>query len=76
MLSKARQHGIVADKDYSGIKVGKQIKEAFRRNVKYFAVFGFREADEGQFQLKNAATKDTIDVKVADFEADPAKYLK
>lgn len=76
VLSKVRQQGIVADKDYSGVKVGKQIKEAFRRNAKYFAVFGDREVSEGQFQLKNAATKDAIDVKVADFVADPAKYLK
>lgn len=76
ILNKIRQAGIVADKDYSGVKVGKQIKEAFRRNAKYFAVFGEREVDEGQFQLKNAATKDTVDVKIDDFVADPAKYLK
>lgn len=76
VLNKVRQQGIVADKDYSGVKVGKQIKEAFRRNAKYFAVFGDREVNAGQFQLKTAATKDTVDVKVADFVADPAKYLK
>ena len=76
ILNKVRQAGIVADKDYSGVKVGKQIKEAFRRNAKYFAVFGEREVEEGQFQLKNAATKDTVDVKIDDFVADPAKYLK
>ncbi|GGI62405.1 histidine--tRNA ligase [Limosilactobacillus caviae] len=76
VLSKIRQNGIIADKDYSGVKVGKQIKEAFRRNAKYFAVFGTREVEEGQFQLKNAATKDTVDVKIADFIAEPAKYLK
>ena len=76
ILNKIRQAGIVADKDYSGVKVGKQIKEAFRRNAKYLAVCGEREVDEGQFQLKNAATKDTVDVKIDDFVADPAKYLK
>ena len=43
---------------------------------KYFAVFGEREVDEGQFQLKNAATKDTVDVKIADFVAEPTKYLR
>lgn len=76
VLNQIRQAGIVADKDYSGVKVGKQIKEAFRRNAKYFAVFGEREVEEGQFQLKNAATKETVDVKIDDFVADPAKYLK
>ena len=76
ILNKIRQAGIVADKDYSGVKVGKQIKEAFRRNAKFFAVFGEREVDEGQFQLKNAATKDTVDVKIDDFVANPTKYLK
>lgn len=76
ILNQIRDKGIIADKDYSGVKVGKQIKEAFRRNAKYFAVFGEREVDEGQFQLKNAATKDTVDVKIDDFIADPAKYLK
>ncbi|WP_311403325.1 histidine--tRNA ligase [Limosilactobacillus vaginalis] len=76
ILNQIRDKGIVADKDYSGVKVGKQIKEAFRRNAKYFAVFGEREVDEGQFQLKNAATKDTVDVKIADFVAEPAKYLR
>ena len=76
ILNQIRDKGIIADKDYSGVKVGKQIKEAFRRNAKYFAVFGEREVDEGQFQLKNAATKDTVDVKIDDFVADPAKYLK
>ena len=75
ILNQIRDKGIVADKDYSGVKVGKQIKEAFRRNAKYFAVFGEREVDEGQFQLKNAATKDTVDVKIKDFVAEPAKYL-
>ena len=76
ILNQIRDKGVVADKDYSGIKVGKQIKEAFRRNAKYFAVFGEREVDEGQFQLKNAATKDTVDVKIADFVAEPTKYLR
>lgn len=76
ILNQIRDKGIVADKDYSGVKVGKQIKEAFRRNAKYFAVFGEREVDEGQFQLKNAATKDTVDVKIADFVAEPTKYLR
>ena len=76
ILNQNRDKGIVADKDYSGVKVGKQIKEAFRRNAKYFAVFGEREVDEGQFQLKNAATKDTVDVKIKDFVAEPAKYLR
>lgn len=75
ILNQIRDKGVVADKDYSGVKVGKQIKEAFRRNAKYFAVFGEREVDEGQFQLKNAATKDTVDVKIADFVAEPTKYL-
>lgn len=76
ILNQIRDKGIVADKDYSGVKVGKQIKEAFRRNAKYFAVFGEREVDEGQFQLKNAATKDTVDVKIKDFVTEPAKYLR
>ena len=76
ILNQIRDKGVVADKDYSGVKVGKQIKEAFRRNANYFAVFGEREVDEGQFQLKNAATKDTIDVKIADFVAEPTKYLR
>ncbi|WP_418292641.1 histidine--tRNA ligase [Limosilactobacillus vaginalis] len=76
ILNQIRDKGVVADKDYSGVKVGKQIKEAFRRNAKYFAVFGEREVDEGQFQLKNAATKETVDVKIADFVAEPTKYLR
>ncbi|WP_242334892.1 histidine--tRNA ligase [Limosilactobacillus urinaemulieris] len=76
ILNQIRDKGVVADKDYSGVKVGKQIKEAFRRNAKYFAVFGEREVDEGQFQLKNAATKDTVDVKITDFVAEPTKYLR
>ena len=76
ILNQIRDKGVVADKDYSGVKVGKQIKEAFRRNAKYFAVFGEREVDEGQFQLKNAATKDTVDVKIADFVAETTKYLR
>ena len=76
ILNQIRDKGVVADKDYSGVKVGKQIEEAFRRNAKYFAVFGEREVDEGQFQIKNAATKDTIDVKIADFVAEPTKYLR
>ncbi len=76
ILNQIRDKGVVADKDYSGVKVGKQIKEAFRRNAKYFAVFGEREVDEWQFQLKNAATKDTVDVKIADFVAEPTKYLR
>ena len=76
ILNQIRDKVVVADKDYSGVKVGKQIKEAFRRNAKYFAVFGEREVDEGQFQLKNAATKDTVDVKIADFVAEPTKYLR
>lgn len=76
VLSKIRQQGIVANKDYSGVKVGKQIKEAFRRNAKYFAVFGAREVEEGTFQLKNAATKDATTIKISDFVANPAEYLK
>lgn len=76
ILNQIRDKGVVADKDCSGVKVGKQIKEAFRRNAKYFAVFGEREVDEGQFQLKNATTKDTVDVKIADFVAEPTKYLR
>uniref|UniRef100_UPI00359FF1D4 His/Gly/Thr/Pro-type tRNA ligase C-terminal domain-containing protein n=1 Tax=Limosilactobacillus sp. TaxID=2773925 RepID=UPI00359FF1D4 len=76
ILNQIRQQGIVADKDYSGVKVGKQIKEAFRRHAKYFAVFGSREANANEFQLKNAATKKTMEVSVKDFVAEPTKYLK
>lgn len=76
LLEKLRNSGVVGEKNYEDIKVGTQIKHAFKHNAKYFAVIGSREVESGQLQLKNADSGDAVTVKISDLVADPQKYLK
>ena len=76
LIQKLRAKGIIADKDYQGIKIGKQIKEAERFGYKYYAVFGNDEVKNGKFELQSVDSNNSIEVTYSDFIKNPDKYLK
>lgn len=56
LAQKIREKGIRVAVDYSGRKVGDQIKSADKRKIPYVAVIGETEMQTGEFKLKNLAT--------------------
>lgn len=76
MLYKLREKGIFAEKSYTSAKVGKQIKEAARKNASYYIVLGKNECSSKQLQLKKMNSDVSKDVKLNDLLDDPEKYLK
>lgn len=76
LMQKLREKGIKADKDYQGLKIGTQIREAGRRNSKYFVVIGDNEVDGENIELDSVDSDEKISVSVNELLSDPAKYLK
>ena len=76
LMIKLRSKDVAVDKDYEGRKLGTQIKEAARRNAKYFTVIGDREIESGQLTLKHTQTGEQVEVAVDDLLANPQNYLK
>lgn len=58
VAQKIREKGIRTSIDYSGRKVGDQIKSADRKKIPYIIVIGEEEVKTGGFKLKNLATGD------------------
>lgn len=79
LMEPLRNMGIKVDKDYQGLKVGTQIKEASRRNSKYFAVIGDNEVSSKEIEL-NLTEADSSEkgqkVSIDELLSDPEKYLK
>ena len=71
-----REQGLAVDKDYQGIKLGKQIKEAERKNSRYFVVVGDREVETEELEIKSVTDNQRQRVQVKDLLDDPEKYLK
>lgn len=76
LLNAMRQKGLAADKDYQGIKVGSQIKEAIRKNARYYAVVGQREVTDRKIELVKADSNVKQVVDIDDLLTDPITYLK
>lgn len=58
VAQKIREKNIRVAVDFSGRKVGDQIKSADRRKIPYIIVIGEEEMKSGEFKLKNLATGD------------------
>ncbi len=58
LAQKIREKGIRVSVDYSGRKVGDQIKTADKKKMPYVIVIGEEEVKTGEFKLKNLATGD------------------
>jgi histidyl-tRNA synthetase len=56
VAQKIREKGIKASIDFSGKKVGDQIKNADKRKIPYIIVIGESEMNSGEFKLKELAT--------------------
>lgn len=76
VISSLRDKGIFVDKNYKDVKVGTQIKEAIKRNARYYAVFGSKEVSEQKFTLKKTDSDESQEVSITDFIQFPAKFLK
>lgn len=76
MLDQLRKKEVTADKDYQGIKVGSQIKEAIRKNARYYAVIGKREVTDGTIDLVNTENRETTTVNINEFTERPMEFLK
>ena len=70
-VGRLRQGGIAADYCFKRQSVGKQLKEANRRNARYAVML---RADAAG--VKNLETGEQIDISREDFLADPGRHLK
>lgn len=75
LLHDLRLQGLKADKDYSGIKLGSQIKAAVRLNSKYYAVLGKEEVSEKVIKI-NKVDGNTQEVSLEDLKKNASKFLK
>ncbi len=75
LLHDLRLKGINADKDYEGVKVGSQIKEAIRQNSKYYAVIGEKEARSQKIELNKVDGGSKV-VSIKDLVKTPQDLLK
>ena len=65
LMDKLRKKGVYVEKSYSNAKVGKQIKDASRRNADYYVVIGKNEVRSHQLKFKKL---DSDTEKLASFE--------
>ncbi len=61
-----RERGIPVAVDFSGKKIGDQIRNADRRGIPYVIVIGDTEHASGKFKIKNLASGEEIEVASAD----------
>lgn len=76
LMEKLREKGVKVDKDYQGLKLGTQIKEAGRRNSRYFIVIGDKEVESGNVELSAVDSDEKVSLSVNELLDDPFKYLK
>lgn len=76
IMEKLREQGIRVDKDYQGLKVGTQIKEAYRRNSSHYIVIGDKELESKQVELDSTENDKKQSVDIDQLIAEPYKYLK
>mgnify|MGYP003247747419 FL=1 len=79
LMEPLRTMGIKVDKDYQGLKVGTQIKEASRRNSRYFAVIGDKEILSKEIELnftESDSSEEGKKVSIDELLGNPEKYLK
>ena len=79
LMEPLRNMGIKVDKDYQGLKVGTQIKEASRRNSRYFAVIGDKEILSKEIELnltESDSSEESKKVSIDELLGNPEKYLK
>lgn len=79
LMEPLRNMGIKVDKDYQGLKVGTQIKEASRRNSRYFAVVGNKEILSKEIELnltESDNSEESKKVSVDELLSNPEKYLR
>lgn len=64
LAQKLREAGVRVAVDYSGRKIGDQIKYADKQNIPFVTVVGEEEVKSGNFKLKNLKTGEEKVVKV------------
>ncbi|MCX6351736.1 MAG: histidine--tRNA ligase [Bacteroidetes bacterium] len=62
MLHKIRQNNIAAEMYPSDAKIVKQITYAEKKGIPFILIAGEKEWETGQFQLKNLATREQVEV--------------
>lgn len=66
LAQRLRRHDLTVAVDYTGRKVGDQIKAADKKGVQFAIVVGEDEAASGMYKLKHLPTKQEINVAEAD----------
>ncbi len=75
LMQQLREAGVAVDKDYRGLKLGKQIKEAERKHAKHFMVIGDREIETKEVEIKSLVEERRQRISVAELLADPKAFL-
>lgn len=68
LMHSLRIQGIKVDKDYEGVKLATQIKEANRQNAKYYVVLGSNEAESGNVVVNKFDSDETVNTTISDLE--------
>lgn len=74
LLHKLRNQGFKVDKDYEGIKLSSQIKEAIRRKSRYYVVLGKKEVDQQIIELTKV-DGNTEQLTLEDLENHASNFL-
>lgn len=76
LMHDLRSQGIKVDKDYEGVKLSTQIKEANRQNAKYYVVLGSKEAESQSVVVNKFDSDETIDTTISDLKSNAKEILK
>ncbi|WP_290033391.1 histidine--tRNA ligase [Ligilactobacillus cholophilus] len=75
IVDKLRKKGIYAEKSYINSKVKTQIKEAIRKNAKYYAVIGKNECESKAIEIKESNKDNVEKVNIAELVQNPHDFL-
>lgn len=75
IVDKLRKKGIYAEKSYTNSKVKTQIKEAIRKNAKYYAVIGKNECESKTIEIKESNKDNVEKVNIAELVQNPHDFL-
>ena len=75
LMDKLRKKGVYVEKSYSNAKVGKQIKDASRRNADYYVVIGKNELNNRQLSIKKLDENIIKEISVEKLLDDPQRVL-
>jgi histidyl-tRNA synthetase len=76
LMHDLRMQGLKVDKDYEGVKLSTQIKEANRQNAKYYIVLGSNEVQSGKVTVNKFDSDEEINTSIDELKSNAVQLLK